>query len=167
MMHYGHANALRQAKEMCDYLVVGVHNDEEITKHKGLPVCSDEERLVMVRACKWVDEVVEAVPYVTQLSTMDQYGCEICIHGDDLTVAADGTDSYSEVKKADRFRECKRTPSISTTELVGRMLLMSKGHHEPSEEEIPESKRSRISSFSSVLSFIPDPPVKPPLIIEI
>jgi len=35
LVHFGHANALRQAKSLGDYLVVGVHSDEEITKHKG------------------------------------------------------------------------------------------------------------------------------------
>lgn len=35
MMHYGHANALRQAKEMGDILVVGVHSDAEIEANKG------------------------------------------------------------------------------------------------------------------------------------
>ena len=44
MVHFGHANSLRQAKAMGDYLVVGVHNDEEITKHKGPPVFTEEER---------------------------------------------------------------------------------------------------------------------------
>ena len=39
MVHFGHANSLRQAKAMGDYLIVGVHNDEEITKHKGITDC--------------------------------------------------------------------------------------------------------------------------------
>jgi cytidyltransferase-like protein len=38
MVHYGHANSLRQAKMMGDYLIVGVHSDEEITQNKGPPV---------------------------------------------------------------------------------------------------------------------------------
>ena len=38
MVHFGHANSLRQAKKMGDHLIVGVHTDEEITKHKGPPV---------------------------------------------------------------------------------------------------------------------------------
>ena len=38
MVHFGHANSLRQAKAMGDYLMVGVHTDEEITMHKGPPV---------------------------------------------------------------------------------------------------------------------------------
>jgi ethanolamine-phosphate cytidylyltransferase len=37
---------------MGDYLVVGVHTDEEITMHKGPPVFSQEERYRMVRAIK-------------------------------------------------------------------------------------------------------------------
>ncbi len=57
MMHYGHANALRQvmfqidlanywkqAKQLGDYLVVGVHSDAEIIKNKGPPVMNEEER---------------------------------------------------------------------------------------------------------------------------
>ena len=38
MVHFGDANSLRQAKAMGDYLIVGVHTDEEITLHKGPPV---------------------------------------------------------------------------------------------------------------------------------
>lgn len=53
----GHANQLRQAKAMGKRLVVGVHNDAEITKHKGPPVFNEQERYRMVRAIKWVDEV--------------------------------------------------------------------------------------------------------------
>lgn len=46
MMHFGHANALRQCKTVlgADQLVVGVHSDKEIEKHKGPPVMTEEER---------------------------------------------------------------------------------------------------------------------------
>lgn len=40
----------------------------------------------MVRAIKWVDEVVEDAPYVTTLETLEQYNCAFCVHGDDITV---------------------------------------------------------------------------------
>jgi cytidyltransferase-like protein len=52
MMHYGHANALRQAKREGDYLVVGVHSDADIAQHKGPPVMNEQERYRAVRACK-------------------------------------------------------------------------------------------------------------------
>lgn len=44
LMHYGHANALRQAKALGDELVVGVVSDEEIISNKGPPVLPMEER---------------------------------------------------------------------------------------------------------------------------
>lgn len=40
----------------------------------------------MVRAIKWVDQVVEDAPYVTTLETLEQYDCAFCVHGDDITV---------------------------------------------------------------------------------
>jgi ethanolamine-phosphate cytidylyltransferase len=130
MMHFGHANALRQAKALGDYLVVGVHSDAEIMKHKGPPVMNEEERYAAVAACKWVDEVVKDAPYVTSLEIMDKYGCDFCVHGDDVSTTADGKDTYEEVKKAGRFRTVPRTVGVSTTDLVGRMLLMTKSHHQ-------------------------------------
>uniref|UniRef100_A0A7N6F8G8 ethanolamine-phosphate cytidylyltransferase n=1 Tax=Anabas testudineus TaxID=64144 RepID=A0A7N6F8G8_ANATE len=129
MVHYGHSNQLRQAKGMGDYLIAGVHTDEEISKHKGPPVFTQEERYKMVRAIKWVDEIVEGAPYVTTLETLDKYNCDFCVHGDDITLTVDGKDTYEEVKRAGRYRECKRTQGVSTTDLVGRMLLMTKSHH--------------------------------------
>uniref|UniRef100_A0A674NQ76 ethanolamine-phosphate cytidylyltransferase n=1 Tax=Takifugu rubripes TaxID=31033 RepID=A0A674NQ76_TAKRU len=81
MVHYGHSNQLRQAKAMGDHLIVGVHTDAEISKHKGPPVFTQEERYKMVRAIKWVDEIVEGAPYVTTLETLDKYNCDFCVHG--------------------------------------------------------------------------------------
>ena len=42
--YIGHFNALRQAKAMGDYLVVGVHSDAEIEHHKGPTVMKEDER---------------------------------------------------------------------------------------------------------------------------
>nr|XP_054112592.1 ethanolamine-phosphate cytidylyltransferase isoform X4 [Callithrix jacchus] len=145
MVHYGHSNQLRQARAMGDYLIVGVHTDEEIAKHKGPPVFTQEERYKMVQAIKWVDEVVPAAPYVTTLETLDKYNCDFCVHGNDITLTVDGRDTYEEVKQAGRYRECKRTQGVSTTDLVGRMLLVTKAHH--SSQEMSSEYREYADSF--------------------
>lgn len=124
---------------MGDFLVVGVHSDEEIAKNKGPTVMKENERYAVVASCKWVDQVVPNAPYYTTVEMLDKYNCDYCVHGDDITTTADGTDCYKEVKEAGRYKECKRTIGISTTELVGRMLLMTKDHH----------KRDRSGSMSS------------------
>lgn len=59
MFHIGHLNILRRAKEQCDYLIVGVSTDELCWsyKHKD-PVIPFEERMAIVEAIRYVDEVV-------------------------------------------------------------------------------------------------------------
>jgi len=133
---------------MGDHLIVGVHNDEEIKKHKGPPVFNEQERYKMVRAIKWVDEVVENAPYLTTLQTLDKYGCDFCVHGDDITLDATGQDTYRYVKASGRYKECKRTAGVSTTDLVGRMLLLTKNHHTTSiDDDTPN--REEVSSIST------------------
>jgi ethanolamine-phosphate cytidylyltransferase len=51
---------------MGDYLVVGIHSDEEIFINKGPTLTKNVERYGAVAACKWVDEIVENAPYLTQ-----------------------------------------------------------------------------------------------------
>lgn len=156
MVHFGHANACRQAKALGDYLIVGVHSDAEISKHKGPPVYNEQERYKMVKSIKWVDEVVENAPYVTTLETLDKYDSDFCAHGDDITLTAEGVDTYHIVKKNNKYREVKRTQGVSTTDLVGRMLLCTKSHH-VSEEQLPNQEQcgqmgSEASSKGDVVS---------------
>ncbi|KAL0091180.1 hypothetical protein F4703DRAFT_1837699 [Phycomyces blakesleeanus] len=145
MMHYGHANALRQAKAMGDFLIVGVHSDAEIEKNKGPTVMKEAERYAAVAACKWVDLVVPNAPYNTTVEILREHNVDFCVHGDDITTMADGTDCYQAVKDAGLYRECKRTEGVSTTEMVGRMLLMTRNHH----NRPAETGDSSISGFKS------------------
>lgn len=60
LFHIGHLNMFKRAKEQCDYLIVGVVNDESVMKNKKtMPYIPFEERLEMVRSCRYVDEAVE------------------------------------------------------------------------------------------------------------
>jgi len=60
LYHIGHLNMFRRAKEKCDYLIVGVVTDEGVKRFKGTdPFVPFEERIEMVRSCRYVDEAVE------------------------------------------------------------------------------------------------------------
>ncbi|KAL0347616.1 UNVERIFIED_CONTAM: Ethanolamine-phosphate cytidylyltransferase [Sesamum calycinum] len=127
MMHYGHCNALRQARALGDQLVVGVVSDAEITVNKGPPVTPLNERMIMVSAVKWVDEVIPDAPYAITEDFMrklfDEYNIDYIIHGDDPCILPDGTDAYALAKKVGRYKQIKRTEGVSSTDIVGRMLL--------------------------------------------
>jgi cytidyltransferase-like protein len=60
LFHIGHLNMFKRAKEQCDYLIVGVVTDEGVRKHKKTePFIPFDERIELVRSCKYVDEAVE------------------------------------------------------------------------------------------------------------
>ncbi|XVE98866.1 hypothetical protein REPUB_Repub03eG0145700 [Reevesia pubescens] len=130
LMHYGHANALRQAKALGDELVVGVVSDVEIIANKGPPVLPMEERLALVSGLKWVDQVIANAPYaITEQfmnSLFNEHKIDYIIHGDDPCLLPDGTDAYALAKKAGRYKQIKRTEGVSSTDIVGRILSFVK-----------------------------------------
>lgn len=136
--HFGHANAIRQAKLNGDVLIVGVHDDDEITRAKGPPLFHNEERLFLVEACKWVDEVIFGLPYTTQLSDLIKYDIDFVLHGEDISIDANGRDSYEAIKAAGKFKLIKRTEGVSTTDIVDRILAHAAG------ETLPISSRSSL-----------------------
>ncbi|KAL9132375.1 MAG: hypothetical protein Q9175_006453 [Cornicularia normoerica] len=126
--HHGHAGAMLQARRLGRELLVGIHSDEDIMDNKGPTVMTLKERVAAVDACRWSTKSVPYAPYVTSLLWISHYGCQYVVHGDDITSDSSGEDCYRYVKAAGRFWVVKRTPGISTTDLVGRMLLCTKNH---------------------------------------
>lgn len=64
MFHIGHLNVIKNAKALCDYLIVAVSTDEvvETSKHKKT-IIPYEERVKIVEAIRYVDKVVPQVSY--------------------------------------------------------------------------------------------------------
>lgn len=60
LLHPGHIAMLRECKEHCDWLIVGLHVDPTVerVKAKQKPVQSVYERYVQLSGCKYVDEII-------------------------------------------------------------------------------------------------------------
>ena len=107
---------------------------------RGTYVCSRRgQELAAVSTLK----VVEGAPYVTTVETLDAHSADFCVHGNDITMTADGEDTYHLVKSAGRYKEVERTQGVSTTDLVGRMLLMTKSH------QLKGDKEYEVGSYKS------------------
>jgi glycerol-3-phosphate cytidylyltransferase len=58
LFHTGHLNLLKNAKGMCDKLIVGVTVDELVTYKGKYPMIPFEDRIEIVRSIKYVDAAV-------------------------------------------------------------------------------------------------------------
>ena len=70
LLHAGHVQMLRDAKEQCDYLMVGLQMDPSIDrpKEKNPPIQTIVERYTQLKAVSYVDEII---PYKTEQDLID------------------------------------------------------------------------------------------------
>jgi len=69
LLHAGHVDMLRQAREQCDYLICGLQVDPTLDRpQKNKPSQTIIERYIQLKAVRYVDEVV---PYVTEKDLED------------------------------------------------------------------------------------------------
>lgn len=94
MFHVGHLNIIKRAKEQCDHLIVGVSTDELVLQYKKrMPIVPFDERVQVVSAIKYVDEVVPQV-------TMDKFEAwqklkyDRLFHGNDWK----GSSMYNDIE---------------------------------------------------------------------
>ena len=83
MIHIGHINIFKKAKEYCDYLIVGVSTDEliRLSKQKD-PVIPFEDRFEIVKVIKYVDEVVPQYDK-NKFAAWEKYKFDVMFVGDD------------------------------------------------------------------------------------
>lgn len=124
LFHLGHMRQLEQCKKAFPNveLVIGIPNDEETHKRKGLTVLTDKQRYETVRHCKWVDEVIEDAPWILDMKFLKDHKIDYCAH-DDLPYVADGIDDiYKPMKEAGMFVATQRTEGISTSDIITKII---------------------------------------------
>jgi glycerol-3-phosphate cytidylyltransferase len=93
MFHIGHLNILKRAKEQCDYLIVGVSTDKVVEEYKKkTPIIKFEERIAIVEAIKYVDEVVPQTT-MDKMEAWKQLKFDVMFHGSDWK----GSDMYNHI----------------------------------------------------------------------
>jgi len=99
MFHIGHLNIIRNAKAQCEHLIVGVSTDELVKNYKGkTPIISFEERMAIVGAIRYVDEVVPQ-------TSMDKYEAWRRLHFDAIFHGDDWKNSSMYNEYAEQFEK--------------------------------------------------------------
>lgn len=116
MFHIGHLNILKNAKEKCDYLIVGVTTDELCNKRKNkFPIIKEQERMEIVKSIRYVDKVIYQ-------ENMDKFEQVKLNNVDVVFVGSDwkGTESWNNYEKQFKEIGCdvvylQHTDNISST----------------------------------------------------
>lgn len=121
MFHIGHLNVIRNAKERCDYLIVGVSTDEVVEQNKNKkPIIPFVERAAIVEAIKYVDKVIPQERYDIEgkIETVKNNGIDVMFVGSDWQ----GTEKWNKIEEELAKIGCKvvylpHTDGISSTML--------------------------------------------------
>lgn len=125
MFHIGHLNVIKNAKQKCDYLIVGVSTDEVVEQNKNKkPVIPFNERIEIVEAVKYVDRVIPQERYDVEgkIETVLKYKIDVMFVGSDWK----GTDKWNSIERELAKIGCRvvylpHTDGISSTILRGRI----------------------------------------------
>ena len=113
MLHYGHINLLRRAKELGDYLAVALSTDEFNWNEKQKKCYfSYEHRKLLLEAIRYVDEVIPENNWDQKRTDIHDHHIDIFVMGDDWK----GHFDFLEEEGA-QVVYLPRTPDISTTQI--------------------------------------------------
>ena len=126
LFHIGHLNLLKNAKGMCDKLVVGVTVDELVAYKGKQAMIPFEDRIEIVRSIKYVDAAVPQYD-MNKLEACKKLGAQILFVGDDWY----GTEKWQEYEK--QFHEADirivyfpYTKGISSTQITKALNAVRK-----------------------------------------
>lgn len=120
LLHKGHINILRRAKEQGDYLVVGLSSDEfNAIKHKQA-YHSFEDRKLILEAIKYVDEVIREDDWAQKPIDVKEHNIDVFVMGDDWE------GKFDDLKELCEVVYLPRTKDISTTQIKDELALGDK-----------------------------------------
>lgn len=112
LLHRGHIRLLKRAKELGDYLIVGLSTDEFNDIKNKKAVFPYDERKLILESIKYVDKIIPEKTWEQKIGDVKKYNVDIFVMGDDWEGKFDFLKEYCEVIYLERTKE------ISSTEIA-------------------------------------------------
>jgi glycerol-3-phosphate cytidylyltransferase len=115
LFHYGHYNLLARAKQLGDYLVVGISTDEMCIEKNKKCILSFSKRMNIIENIKFVDMVIPEHTMGQKVLDIDKYNIDVFTLGSDYKNIFPSMKEYEIVNKTCSVVFLERTPDISTS----------------------------------------------------
>lgn len=119
LLHWGHINLLKRAKDLGDYLIVAVSSDEFNQLKSKTSYHSYENRKMILEAVRYVDEVIPENHWEQKVRDVQERDVDIFVMGDDWKGEFDFLEEHCEVVYL------PRTAGISTTKIKKELLKVA------------------------------------------
>jgi len=112
LLHIGHINIIKRARELGSYLIVGISSDKlNFSKKQIYPVYSENDRVQIVKSLKYVDEVFLEESLELKREYILKYNADILVMGNDWE------GKFDDLSDICKVIYLSRTEEISTTEI--------------------------------------------------
>lgn len=125
LFHLGHIKLLQRAKALGDILIVGIMDDKDVEMYKRTPTLTLEERTQVIQACRYVDKVISPGPLYLTEEFMNEHSIDLVVHAHDEE-DTQYDEMYAVPMKLGKFKRLDYTKSISTTEIMQRIIDRAK-----------------------------------------
>jgi glycerol-3-phosphate cytidylyltransferase len=85
LFHRGHVEFLKKAKSLGKNLIVAVNSDDMVASYKRQPFYEENDRLEIVKSCKYVNEAFIIKGYDNR-EFIEKYNIDAIVHGDDWEI---------------------------------------------------------------------------------
>ncbi|WP_173915587.1 glycerol-3-phosphate cytidylyltransferase [Halobacillus sp. Marseille-Q1614] len=121
LLHWGHINLLKRAKDLGDYLIVAISSDEFNAIKNKEAYHSFENRKMILEAIRYVDEVIAEENWEQKVEDVQKHDVDVFVMGDDWKGKFDHLKDYCEVVYL------PRTVGISTSKIKNDLLDVNDG----------------------------------------
>lgn len=124
LFHRGHVEFLKKSKSLGERLIVAINGDDMVASYKRRPFYSEEDRLAIIQACKYVDEAFIIREYDNK-QYIEQYGIDAIVHGNDWE-----RNSYlQQIRMTDDYLKSRNaelvlvpyTAGVSTSDIIKKI----------------------------------------------
>ena len=102
-------------------LIVGIHDDETIREYKETPAMTLEERVTVVKACRYVDKVIPAAPTIITEDFIKEHDIDLVVHAHSKEEDAKYNYQHAVPKKMGIFKRIERCDGVSSSEIKERI----------------------------------------------